>query len=319
MTVEDIYRKIDKKIHLLIQFSLKQENLTIHKELKNLWSEFKSETLIPLSVYFETKDTKPFLNALNRINIVSIMNSTIPRIKMDPAEFKKINAIVIPERTIEKDVWACPWCKCEEATFDSHRTTRLCSGCGSYEMLFCTSTDEIMSKPGYQVLKHSTEWLNNIQGNDSVGLQDVVEEIKMSLLNERIHPKDLTYSMCREYLKRLHKTKYNEKTVLIRSMVTGIPPSKYLESEIDIIRSDMEKIFSILRTSNPSTSRKTRRVYHPYFIYKLTEIHVEPGQRQNDLLSAIHLQAPETLRMNDADWKVICQQLNYTYKATIRD
>jgi hypothetical protein len=318
MTVEDIYKKIDKKIHLLLQVSSKLNN-TYTEELQNILREFKTETLIPLSTYFETKDTKPFLNALTRTNISSVLNSLISRIPMDPADLKKINSITIPEIVIEKDTWVCQWCKCEEATFDTHRTTRLCSGCGSYEMLFCTSTDEVARKPGYQVLKHSTEWLNNIQGNDTVGLQDVVEEIKISLMNERINPKDLTYSMCRDCLKRLHKTKYNEKTVLIRSMVTGIPPSKYLESEIDIIRSDMEKIFSILNTTITNSKRKTRRVYHPYFIYKLTEIHVEPGPRQTDLLSAIHLQAPETLRMNDADWKIICQQLNYTYKATIRD
>ena len=193
----------------------------------------------------------------------------------------------------------------------------VCYACGNIENFNIMSTPEWnhsetheYNKPYcYKRTNHFREWISQTQGRENISIPDeiincVIAEIKKERINDR---KDITYSKIKEFLKKLKLNKYYEHIPHIITKITGekrTPINQELENTLIQMFNEIQKPFE-------KCCPKTRKNFlsYSYTLYKFFQL-----LDKNEYLKYFPLlKSREKMYEQDAIWKCICKELNWTF------
>ena len=147
-----------------------------------------------------------------------------------------------PEMDVDS-VARCPDCSTEMKLVD-RKAQVTCPQCGySRPVLDATTaslqfnSDIEFNQFSYKRLNHFTEWLNNVQGKESMQVPDETVVQVMSTLHEwRARPEDVTVAMVREALKHNKQRRYYDHTTQIACRITGSPTPRFTREVEDTLK-----------------------------------------------------------------------------------
>jgi len=294
----NIHKKIEKLINIYddICHLLKPET-DISADIYNMYPCIIQNIYNTNSVIVFNNKTKKLTDTLkNYISLLSIQLIDIPN--------KQKELICDCGGTLESncngDIYEYVCVECE-AVFDKEESTfteiKLSSG--------KTST--------YNPIKHYDTWIQRIQGMENIN----IPEIYMNNIREIIkkNKTDITKLNCnhiRKYLKDLNMTQYNKHVVGILKILNPdikIPLLEHKEyKDITEYFKKSMNIYNILyhnETIKNNSGGKKKRIYYPYFIFKIMEWYFK-GNEKIKLIHGIHLQAEKTVSEYDKKFKSIC-------------
>jgi hypothetical protein len=219
-------------------------------------------------------------------------------------------------------------CSCGSTSTIEAKTSEMICTCGKVEKLLGVvfEDDQFFYQEGqrikhgkYDPTKHCKFWVDRIQAKENTEIpDDIIKSIKKLILRDKIWHESLTCADIRMYLKELKKTKFNDHVPLIRKIITNVDPEQLTDYELKLVYMYFGLVMQIFnKTKNDDISNSP---YHPFFVYKIIEqILRKPEQRirKCNILSCIHLQAPNTLINHDLIWAPICSQIHeFTYIPT---
>jgi hypothetical protein len=193
----------------------------------------------------------------------------------------------------------------------------VCYTCGNIENFNITSVPEWnhsetheFNKPFcYKRTNHFREWISQTQGRENISIPDeiincVIAEIKKERITDK---KDITYSKIKEFLKKLKLNKYYEHIPHIITKITGekrTPINQELENTLIQMFNEIQKPFE-------KCCPKTRKNFlsYSYTLYKFFQL----LEKEEYLKYFPLLKSREKMYEQDAIWKCICKELNWTF------
>jgi hypothetical protein len=172
---------------------------------------------------------------------------------------------------------------------------------------------QMLSKISYKRISHWREWLNSVQGRQSIGpaVLSVIELVRKEIRKERITDvKTISLSQVRRYLAALRLGRYYEYTPVIYSRITGRPIPKF-PGEIE---SALIKLFTKIQPVFDSIE-KTRKNFlsYSFTMHKLLGLlNYESGREFFPLLKS-----REKLIVQDGLWKEICTTLGWPFHCSV--
>jgi predicted RNA-binding Zn-ribbon protein involved in translation (DUF1610 family) len=208
----------------------------------------------------------------------------------------------------------CPNCGVEEMLIHAE-SVYVCPECGNSENVIIetelTSYKDVgCEKPAYPYkrINHLIECLNQFQAKESVDIPlDIYEKIVKEIEKHRYTKNELSFSIMKSLLKKLHLHQYYEHIPHIISKIT--------QKSAPIISRDVEeKIKSMFRQIQEPFSKycpneRKNFLSYSYILHKFFEI------LKMDVFAEYFplLKSCEKLRIQDQIWKKICYDLNYPF------
>lgn len=234
------------------------------------------------------------------------------------------------------DCESCPDCRVATA-INTERSEASCPNCRRVFQLHGTVFEDAQfysqegqkAKSGcFNPNRHYGFWMERIlalEPESEIGdKSDPVNQVGEKLLDRlrTIAKRDskyiqlITVDNVRDMLKELGRTDLNKNASQIIKRLTGKGPPTI--SEEKKLRGEMLFSKTIDMREMVSVNRSNRN-YYPYYIYKIYDEILEERDPDRAMLWFIHLQGDDTLSSNDAEWRLICEQLpELTWRSTSR-
>ena len=234
------------------------------------------ETCNILKEYFEIEEET---SKTIELNIENLQSTKINERKQElTKEYYSIIGLKYHEDLIKNFILLCQTCDTEMK--ENGEKFLVCDNCGS------TDRDQLIDGSSYQDIQESNstyvfnykrinyflEWINQIQANENVSIEEaVLDEVKEELRKRRISDNTkLSHSLMKNVLKQINRNKFYEHIPLIISKICGSQPLK-IPSEI------VEKMKSMFMTIQYpfDTLKDPGRINffsYPYVFYKFSEL-----------------------------------------------
>lgn len=276
-----------------------------------------------------------------RENIQNVSESTVQKLSGAKIRHKKSRAGRKPREpmelnivkendqisTLERDV--CSNCKEDTLIENSTQGEIVCTNCGN---VFITSSSSLKHETIYDSDKIHTVYINdNIAVNTYNPCQhfrdmiyrsqayevmyidgqqsgtDFIENIKQYMDQNHIKIESLNYNTLKWILKQNNLQKYYQHIHKIKYLLTGIPPPRFTEEQIQILLNDNQRIIDAWKKIKPS-GRKNIFSYQVQ-MYKLCELH-----EWNEFLPLFSLfVSMEKVEKTNQVWKLICNEIGWKY------
>lgn len=315
----DSKKKTEKNIKRKIFLEKEIKNLTDKMEdIKENKDKFKYylNTMDIFEQYYtkkqvvDTKQTNNFFKKGKVINKTNLYNQYLNKLNKNNIDEKneKISESIICENCNKRkilnytnSIYVCTTCgHCTHIITESEKPN------------YSESSVEI-SQFSYQRFTHFREWLNQFRAIETTNIPDeVYDKIMNEIKKEKIKDlKVITYEKIKKILKKIGFTKYYEHSYHILNKITGIPPPT-LSNEL--VR-ELEKMFRQIQEpfSKVCPEERVNFLRYSYVIRKFLELLEEESLIKHFPL----LKSREVLYKQDKIWKAICNQLNWTYYASI--
>lgn len=117
----------------------------------------------------------------------------------------------------------------------------------------------------------------------------------------------LTVADVRAMLRELGRTNLNKDVALLLKKLTGIGPP----SPSDSLSLRVEKLFSkaIEVGERLRAADRTNRNYYPFYISAILDAILDAKDENRRILYYVYMQSDDTVRKNDAEWKLICAEM----------
>jgi len=308
--------------------SLKSKDSSKVDKITHLTDKIKnieSNTML-VDYLFNAIDFIKNIDNAEKQNISSECNGEISKyIKLDSKNdkellYKKYISTCFPEENTNY-VLSYYNFKCKECgnklINDTSVGINVCYTCGNIENFNISSAQEWnhadtheFNKPFcYKRTNHFREWISQTQGRENISIPDeiincVIAEIKKERITDK---KNITYSKIKEFLKKLKLNKYYEHIPHIITKITGEkrnPINQELENTLI-------QMFNEIQTPFEKCCPKTRKNFlsYSYTLYKFFQL-----LDKNEYLKYFPLlKSREKMYEQDAIWKCICKELNWTF------
>ena len=196
-----------------------------------------------------------------------------------------------------------------------------CQTCGYQEQMLIEQNRPIYrqvvnreaSHYSYKRINHFNEWLSQIQGKESTDIPEeifdkIVQEIKKEKINDT---SKLTHAKMREILKRLKGNKYYEHLAYIMQRINNKPSPNFPPELEEKLRSMFKEIQAPFLKHCPPTRKNF--LSYSYVIYKCLQLLGKDEYLRYFPL----LKSREKLHLQDAIWRNICGELNWTVYASL--
>ena len=196
----------------------------------------------------------------------------------------------------------------------------VCNKCGrQYSYLIDSDKPSYKEPPqevcfyAYKRINHFKEILAQFQGKETTQIpEEVIEGIKMQIKKERISVsrEHLSYTVCKEILKKLNLNKYYEHINFIKHKLGITPPimSPQLEDKLCNLFLEIEKYFS---KHCPNVRINFLNYY--FVLYKFCELLGE-----NKYLSEIPMLKDDDKKVEQDDiWRKICDDIGWPFYPTV--
>lgn len=239
--------------------------------------------------------------------------------RLREAFFEAAGVGVMKRKPVAATVTECPGCKGE--IFGEFENEVVCRGCGlvvAVELFTQFSYKELKelthkTRFTYKRINHFNEGLNNLQAKGNVKVDpSVVDAVRAELVKDRVtDPGKITVDLVREYLHKLNYSNYYDVISYICKQLTGKSPIQ-IPSQVEDQLRDMflstQAPYERLRPDGRSSYLNYR-----YTMYKLVEM---LGLDELKPLFRL-LKSTDKLRKHDEVWKLICEELGWTYYPTV--
>lgn len=169
--------------------------------------------------------------------------------------------------------------------------------------------------------QHYEDWIRNILAleSDEVLIRkgsdespaDVIDALRAAALRKNKMLSRLTIEDVRGLLKTVGRTDLNPHTSLILKKLTGVGPPDISKER----RFEGGAMFARVLDARDGGGGGNRR-YYPYYMVKIFDLILPPGDPDRQIFKFIHLQSPITLRRNDKEWESICAETGWKYRPT---
>lgn len=142
-------------------------------------------------------------------------------------------------------------------------------------------------------------------------------------------PEGLNITKVRSMLSALGRTQYNENAALLLKKLSGRAPPDIdpdIARRVELYFGKVLEAFEQINNGGGGGgggggANRKNRAYYPYYIYKLLDLLLPPGDRtQRRILNYIYMQKKQTVVNNDLQWQQICRAIGdpaIRYRATI--
>jgi hypothetical protein len=242
--------------------------------------------------------------------------------------------MVVEDAGATEDINVCPACGARMVE-DPAASELRCVRCYAHIELFGTvfregqfyNQEGQKAKSGTFVAKrYLRKWLSLIlateSDNELATADDPPNQPGVALLRNirRLARRDnkilglLTVDDIRAMLKELGCSQFSQNVSLILKRLTGVAPpviSEVLLQRVERIFVEVIIVEERLRMADSPLPGKVRRKrsYYPYYIYRILDALLPPGDPQGEILSYIHLQHDDTISKDSDLWKQICAEV----------
>lgn len=164
----------------------------------------------------------------------------------------------------------------------------------------------------YKRIGRLEEWITQYQGEETTDIpQEVLDRIVYEMRKEGLSKKKLVPDKVREYLKKIHMTKYYEHTTTIIQRITGKKTPRLSNEMKELIKNMFRQIQDIFEEVKPDT--RINFISYSYLLYKCLEL-----LHQDEHLKYFKLhKARIKIYEHDQIWKKICKKLDWEFMKTI--
>jgi len=196
----------------------------------------------------------------------------------------------------------------------------VCSRCGlskpfldATASLLAYSDDYDYCSFSYKRINHFSEWLASIQAKETLDVpQSVLDTIMQQLHNQRIHDlKEVTVHKVRDILKKMKLRKYYEHVQLITCKITGRPPPRMTPEMEEKIKMCFLAASSAFQRHCPPDRKNM--ISYQLVLLKLCEL---LGYHEFVPYFMLLKGRDKLSRMDDI-WKKICEDLDWTFIASV--
>lgn len=304
---------IPQKKKLLCKTKNEDTRIKLQKDIDdcvNEENEYNLETIQFVIAYKEAKDS------INNDNFKEV-SCILEDITASYFEALGLEYIRTPEKTNFLN------CKvCNGILSHVSEGNDVCMSCGNSEYNITSNSligyKEFVSYDltydfSYKRMTHFQEWLNNLQAKENTEIPDeIINNILIQLKQERILDlSKLTNADIRRYLKKLKFNKYYEHSSSILNRVNNIPPLRISET----IEAELKTMFNKIQEPFIKHKPDGRKNFLSY-AYVLRKFFELLGYKEYLVYFPL-LKSREKVFTHDRVWKLICQDLNWNYSASV--
>ena len=330
----DIYNDIEQKNNLQDQIkSLQQQIDNINNDQSEI--EFISENGDFIEKYYDNSND-PTIETDTQKNLketkieTSKNNSILKFFNIKQVDTSSVNQSQIKHfvenqynnyrngKITNSDYAVCSNCGSENI-INTENNYIVCSVCGLVEQRNMIdqeqATKEVQSKTvyPYKRLNHFIEWLNQLQGKESVTIPMEIYDKITNELNKLgyTNKSEIKLQTIKFILKKYKMNKYYEHASYITSQISGNPPptldndtEKYLKR----VFIEIEKSFDKHCPNN-----RINFLSYSYVLHKIFQLH----GNTKVLIYFPLLKSREKIKVQDKIWKEICKDLGWTFYPSI--
>jgi len=212
----------------------------------------------------------------------------------------------------------CEWCKTGEMIPIDHEGLLVCNNCSRNKVFLVENEKPSYKEPpkevcfyAYKRINHFREILAQFQAKESTQIPpQVIEDIKLQIIKERISLEQLSNKKTKDILKKLGYNKYYEHIPFIKDKLGIKPPimSPELEETLCNLFMDIQAPYAKYCPDD-----RVNFLNYYYTVYKLCEL---LDQRQ--FLPFFPMLKDREKRIEqDEIWKKICSELDWEFIPTI--
>ena len=317
--------KIDDRLKLEEELFNIRESV---KDIKHARTNYYLDNSKYIFDYFERKksiskdnNTKQVLNSFfnisteeseeQRKNEQRSINDVTSYLRNVDESFIDINNFIINNEH-------CEWCKTGEMIPIDHEGLLVCNNCSRNKVFLVENEKPSYKEPpkevcfyAYKRINHFREILAQFQAKESTQIPpQVIEDIKLQIIKERISLEQLSNKKTKDILKKLGYNKYYEHIPFIKDKLGIKPPimSPELEETLCNLFMDIQAPYAKYCPDD-----RVNFLNYYYTVYKLCEL---LDQRQFLPFFPI-LKDREKRIEQDEIWKKICSELDWEFIPTI--
>lgn len=226
----------------------------------------------------------------------------------------------VPPGPLQKlNMQECSQCLClDTILFDQRQDLLVCQYCGDTsiprETVHYVRASRMLARPRqysgnfFKREIHFRTWLHRLQGKESKRVPgQIIDSVRSLLCRNGVS--DIHYWVVKNALKKLKQTRYYNNTIQIMSAIRGKPLFRLtLEQERRLV----SLFLSIQTCFSAISDARVNMLSYPYVIRKLCE---KIGWRK--IANSIPLlKSSSRIQVQDQLWKRICQEKQWTFKAT---
>jgi hypothetical protein len=317
--------KIDDRLKLEEELFNIRESV---KDIKHARTNYYLDNSKYIFDYFERKksiskdnNTKQVLNSFfnisteeseeQRKNEQRSINDVTSYLRNVDESFIDINNFIINNEH-------CEWCKTGEMIPIDHEGLLVCNNCSRNKVFLVENEKPSYKEPpkevcfyAYKRINHFREILAQFQAKESTQIPpQVIEDIKLQIIKERISLEQLSNKKTKDILKKLGYNKYYEHIPFIKDKLGIKPPimSPELEETLCNLFMDIQAPYAKYCPDD-----RVNFLNYYYTVYKLCEL---LDQRQ--FLPFFPMLKDREKRIEqDEIWKKICSELDWEFIPTI--
>ena len=317
--------KIDDRLKLEEELFNIRESI---KDIKHARTNYYLDNSKYIFDYFERKksiskdnNTKQVLNSFfnisteeseeQRKNEQRSINDVTSYLRNVDESFIDINNFIINNEH-------CEWCKTGEMIPIDHEGLLVCNNCSRNKVFLVENEKPSYKEPpkevcfyAYKRINHFREILAQFQAKESTQIPpQVIEDIKLQIIKERISLEQLSNKKTKDILKKLGYNKYYEHIPFIKDKLGIKPPimSPELEETLCNLFMDIQAPYAKYCPDD-----RVNFLNYYYTVYKLCEL---LDQRQ--FLPFFPMLKDREKRIEqDEIWKKICSELDWEFIPTI--
>ena len=317
--------KIDDRLKLEEELFNIRESV---KDIKHAKTNYYLDNSKYIFDYFERKksisndnNTKQVLNSFfnisteeseeQRKNEQRSINDVTSYLRNVDESFIDINNFIINNEH-------CEWCKTGEMIPIDHEGLLVCNNCSRNKVFLVENEKPSYKEPpkevcfyAYKRINHFREILAQFQAKESTQIPpQVIEDIKLQIIKERISLEQLSNKKTKDILKKLGYNKYYEHIPFIKDKLGIKPPimSPELEETLCNLFMDIQAPYAKYCPDD-----RVNFLNYYYTVYKLCEL---LDQRQ--FLPFFPMLKDREKRIEqDEIWKKICSELDWEFIPTI--